>query len=79
MTAANMPDGPTFAAQYTGFCRDCDTAWKPGDPIRYTSRYGYRTAVHGNCDFAAIEPLEGAVCPKCFMRRALSGECGCDS
>ena len=52
----NLPDGPTFEAQYTGYCYSCETSWNPGDPIRYTSRYGFRRAVHDNCDFAAITP-----------------------
>ena len=76
---ANLPDGPKFEAQYTGYCYSCETSWNPGAPIRYTSRYGFRRAVHDNCDTANPEPLEGAVCPSCFMRRSLTGECGCDS
>lgn len=76
---ADIPDGPTFEAMYSGYCRDCETEYRPGAMIRYSSHYDHRVIVHADCEAAAIEPIEGAVCPKCFMRRALSGECGCDS
>ena len=75
-----LPDGPAFEAQYPGYCRDCSSEYRPGAMIRYSSRYGHRVPVHADCEAAAEpEPLEGTVCPSCFMRRALSGECGCQS
>lgn len=68
-----------FAALYRGKCSDCGEWWKPGDPIRY-SLGADGNFVHADCDAAEpTEKPEGAVCPTCFLRRSLSGECGCDA
>lgn len=72
-----LPDTPPFAALFTGHCQVCGEDWEPGAMIRYTSRFGLRCGVHDCCDAANTEPQEGDVCPSCFLRRALSGECGC--
>ena len=63
-----------WEARHYGRCKLCDGPINPGDPITSTLA-GW---VHAEACPDDAEPLTGAVCPKCFLTRSLSGECGCD-
>ena len=80
-----------FPARYRGKCSDCGEWWQEGDPIRFVTYAagddGWTPAdiaagnfVHDDCDAAGpTEKPEGKVCPRCFLRKSLSGDCGCDA
>ena len=46
------------------FCDDCDHLHTAGDTVAI-GRF--------------TSPIEAVACPRCFLRRSLSGDCGCDS
>lgn len=67
-----------FPARYRGKCSDCGEWWREGDPIRF-AMHAAGNFVHDDCDASApAEKPEGETCPRCFLRKSLSGECGCD-
>ena len=68
-------------ASYSGLCPECGEFWQPGDLIRREGNERLWEDLrwrHVVCP-EAIEKPEGAVCEHCFLRRSLTGECGCDS
>ena len=70
----------TMPARYSGTCPECGERWHPGDLIRagdYTEEGVPTMWGHAVCP-ESVERLEGAVCDRCFLRRSLTGECGCD-
>lgn len=72
----------SIPARYPGLCPECGERWQPGDLIRGETSRDLRdktvTWRHAVCP-EAVEKMEGDVCPVCFLRRSLSGECGCES
>lgn len=70
----------TILARYSGTCPDCGERLQPGDLIRSgdcTERGVPTMWGHAACP-QSVEKAEGAVCDRCFLRRSLTGECGCD-
>ena len=70
----------SIPARYSGTCPECGERWQPGDLIRSDATQPGELPVwqHAVCP-EAVEKLEGDVCPRCFLRRSLSGDCGCDA
>ena len=70
---------PTYyAALFPGLCPECDERWKAGDLIQpIDDACGGLHWRHAVCP-EGVEKPEGTVCPTCFLRRSLTGECGCD-
>ena len=69
----------TMPARYSGTCPNCGERWQPGELIRSTV-VGYEhheVWQHTVCP-ESVEEAEGAACDRCFLRRSLTGECGCD-
>lgn len=69
----------TIPARYSGTCHECGERWQPGDLIRSDFKVPGRYPIwtHAVCP-ESVEKPEGAVCARCFLRRSLTGECGCD-
>lgn len=66
-----------FTARYHGKCVTCGDPIRPGDRVHFPE--DGTSLEHVECDAAtAPETLTGDVCPKCWLTRSLSGECGCD-
>ena len=65
-----------FIARFGGRCPACESGIHPGKEVEYSTDV---PLVHADCSDAAPEPIEGVACPRCFLRRSLSGDCGCDS
>ena len=64
-----------FAARYPGRCRACDESIEVGDDLVMDDNQ----AVHFDC--ASTRPLPSKpreVCPRCFIERAVNGDCGCE-
>lgn len=70
----------TIQARYSGTCPECGDRWQPGDLIRAEAAQPGESPTwqHAVCP-ESVESLEGDVCPRCFLRRSLTGECGCES
>lgn len=65
----------TFLARYPGRCANCDEGIEVDDLLTYADD----VVIHADCNEAPRpdrKPTE--VCPRCFIAKALSGECGCD-
>jgi hypothetical protein len=63
-----------FEAQYRGVCSGCGEPFAPGELIE---RAGMTYEHAGVCP--EQRPVKvGAVCPKCFIEKSLTGACGCD-
>lgn len=69
----------TISARYSGTCPECGERWQPGDLIRGETAPMTRGIIyrHAVCP-ESVEKAEGMVCDRCFLRRSLTGECGCD-
>lgn len=69
----------TIPARYSGTCSECGERWQPGDLIRADEHPLGKLPVwqHAVCP-ESVEKPEGAVCDRCFLRRSLTGACGCD-
>ena len=69
----------SIPARYSGTCPECGVRWQPGDLIRADERPRGELPVwqHAVCP-ESVEKAEGTVCDRCFLRRSLTGECGCD-
>lgn len=65
----------SFPAYWPGVCQDCGQRYPEGTPIAMLPGVGWG---HAEACPEDAEPPTGAVCPKCFLTRSLSGECGCD-
>lgn len=65
----------SFPASRPGVCQDCGQRYPAGTHIVLLSGVGWG---HAEACPEDAEPTTGAVCPKCFLTRSLSGECGCD-
>lgn len=70
----------SIMARYSGICPECDERWQPGELIRSDRREPSGPPIwqHAVCP-ESVEKPEGTVCPRCFLRRSLTGECGCDA
>ena len=70
----------SIQARFSGTCPECGERWQPGDLIRAEDTPPGELPVwrHAACP-ESVEKLEGDVCTRCFLRRSLSGECGCDA
>lgn len=68
----------SFIAAYPSYCA------LEGDPILVGDLIEYVPGSIGSSGFQHVEcarrldlAVAAGICPKCFMARALSGECGC--
>lgn len=73
----------TFEARYKSSCTECSSGIEPGDEVTYNLS---GEVVHVNCEREVAlcrkegdtsKGVPGDICPKCWMVRANSGDCGC--
>ena len=65
----------TFTAKYRGTCTECDGSIYPGEEVEFTPS---GKLAHAECSDDE-KGWTSEVCPKCFLRKSLTGECWCES
>ena len=67
----------SFAAMFPGKCSACGEWFPEGAQIRRVDGKSY---AHNDCeaDETVTPTVAREVCPRCWLERSVTGECGCD-